>query len=346
MSSTTSQFDPGNMTEEEMMNSIIDMLPTILLGCSMDRFEEVQNDRYRELVHYMRVQIGLNAGLFAWNLVTFLLICLFCTGLIRQIFTLKAISVALSCLLEIAPNATISSGDFNADYSGYFLTGMLDYEIVKNLAQIFESLYQYLTMYFLFELHNLICKMERVEQSIIRLLARAGAGLVVIVSVIAVQCGLEAILGPCFDESQSVQVYEAVRPMELIMNSVFTVLTIFYGVQSIAAMRDSDRFREQCNISRPSHENQFVVRMIITSILCQMAKMILQIIKAVLDGMTRYAWLECQTNAKTFYLTYVKCIKQFGIKGFINTWATKVAWFHLIEQTLVNYFVINKRSKK
>ena len=311
-----------------------------ILGCSEECFAKVENDRYQELLNYMKIELGLNAGVFVFNLGNFLLTCLLSTGLIRQIFILKAFAVALLTLSRVAHMGIMS---FTEDMEKRLKRP--DLESMEALTQIFETFHQYLSMHLLFELHNLICKMERQEKSLVRLLIRVGAALTVIVAVIAVQCGIESILALYYDRSILIRMYDETKPFNVMMYIIFTLATIFYGWQSLAAISDSNRFREQCNISRRCHENQFVVRIIITFMASQVIKMIVQIVRAILDGFFSNAWYECQRSNETPYLTYVNCLEKHTFDIVVKQWVTKMLWFHLIEQVVVNIFLVYKQPK-
>ena len=329
------------MTEKELMTGILEMLPALLLGCSQESFEKLENDRYQELLNYLKIELGLYVGFFIFNLGNFLLTCLLCTGLIRQIFILKAISVALLTLIRIAHVGIMS---FTKDMD--IKLNKADTETMLALPQILETFHQYLTLHLHFELHSLICKMERQEKSLVRLLTRVGTALMVIVAVLAVQCGIESILAHYYDRSILIRIFDQTKPLNVTMYIIVTIATIFYGWQSLAALSDSNRFREQCNISRRCNENEFVVRIIITTMASQVVKMIVQIITAILNGFLSNAWYDCQLNNDTPYLTYVNCIEPHSFDIAIKQWMTKMLWFHLIEQIVISIFLVRKQPKK
>ena len=174
-----------NMTTQELLLEILDRLPEALMGARLEELEQEQSDRVRHVVENAKVELGLDLGLFAVNLGSFLITFLYCASLIRHIFVWKAVALALTCVCKLIPIATATWGDYPTT-----LGAKQTYEA---LELIFESYHQFLTAFLHLELHQLVCKLERRERDTRRFLTSLALALLVIGAIIAMECGPQAI---------------------------------------------------------------------------------------------------------------------------------------------------------
>ena len=325
-----------NMTDHQLLLEILDLLPKVLLGASFEEVEQEYSDSERHIFENAKIELGLDFGLFAVNMCSFLITFLYCASLIRHIFVWKAVTLALTCICKSIPIATAMWSKHQLhDTAGPHKT----FEV---LELIFESYHQFLTAFLHLELHRLVCKLERRERDMLRFLASLALALLVVGAVIAIEYGLQAVWARFDNTSIFRLVLYELKPLFTSMNVVFTGVTLYWGHQSFVALRKSDLFREQSGVVRSRNkEHDFVVAIIVTSVTFQALKIIVLLARLIMDAVLRYHWALCIENAISAFLS-TDCNKSVIANFFLRVWIFRILWCHLFEQIVVNVLILRR----
>ena len=89
---------------EELMETFLSFLPQVFLGASTERMEEKIDSTVQRTLMIMKIDSGLDMGLFVTNLLSSFITLVFCVGFIRQIYAWKAITLGVHCLIKMVPN--------------------------------------------------------------------------------------------------------------------------------------------------------------------------------------------------------------------------------------------------
>ena len=179
-----------NHTMEELMDALASLLPQVVLGAPSEALEEKIETTIHRSLNMMKIDVGLDAGLLAMNLVSFLVTFVGCVGFIRQIFLWKAVTLAVNCVVKMVPMISMQI-DEGLDLT-HFNRRHLD--LLEAWELIFESYHQILTAFFHYELMNLICKLERQRCDTIRFLKTIGVSFLFVSGIVGLEYGMQAAL--------------------------------------------------------------------------------------------------------------------------------------------------------
>ena len=186
--------------------------------------------------------------------------------------------------------------------------------------------------------------MERQKKELLGFLKRAGIGLVLITVVVTLEFGLGTILEKVYVYSGAREVVYELKPFCQLLNILFTILIIYYGQQSLVALRKSNEFRQQSNLQNQAKDvNKFVVHVIKVSIVFQLTKIILQIVISSVEAFFKYEWMECTLNETTTYRA-LHCLDDVSVYHEIKTYVLRIYWPHLFELMAVNTLMMRKQG--
>ena len=331
---STMSMNYENMTTAELFNALTSLLPTFLLGESQETIEEKIASIYRRGLFNKMMNIGIDTALLVLCLGSLLAANRYCVGLIRQISLWKLVLLALICILKTVETLCVTEESTMA---------LMPRTICRALQEICNGYNQFFTVFLHYELKNLICKLERQKKELSDFMVRAGLGLSLVTVVVGLDFGIQAILEKVYSSSSVRELIKGLKPLCLILNILFTILTTYFGQKSLVSLRRSSEFRQQSHVQNNSRNgSKFIIYVIIVSIAFQWTKVILQIICKSVDAYFRYRWMKCTLSGKTSYESLC-CIEDTMADHEIKSYILRVYWPHLLEQIALNIVMWRKQ---
>ena len=341
-----SKYD--NLTYAEILDQILTHLPTAIFGATDEDIEQQQEQNERALsdaLHFLEIDIGLNMGLFLLNIVSFFLTLFFCTSLMQKILLTKSVAVALQCVVETIIIADVllhfdTKIELTENKVGAFGTAG---EILRSIERVFGGYHQFLTFFFHFELHTIVCKMEKHPKSGIRAMKIGGIALAMISFVVGIDTSANILLTPFHNDQPLLYIVKGAVPLFSIMIFGFCIATLYYNHRIAVALKNSDDFRHQCGIQGRQRNSKFLFAVIRTTAAFQFVYFVLHVVESVLASFLGIRILTCMEEAKTFYET---CVCSLDTKNMLynKEIIIKPTWSQLFEQVITTILIVFQRK--
>ena len=123
---------------------------------------------------------------------------------------------------------------------------------------------------------------------------------------------------------------------------IITAAIFFYGIKILLALRDSKRFRENSMAqSQPRDDFRFLVTTIILSLIFQLLKANLRVVKIILDVRFVWAWRDCFTGIPS-YSKYSSCARPALLEFSKQDLFLKESWCYFLEVMILTCLTIRK----
>ena len=123
---------------------------------------------------------------------------------------------------------------------------------------------------------------------------------------------------------------------------IITAAIFFYGITILLALRESRRFRENNMAkSQPRDDFQFLVTTIILSLIFQLLKASLRVVKIVLDVRFLLAWKECFAG-ETSLSKYSSCARTSTMETTKQDLYLKDSWCYFLDVMIMTCLTIRK----
>ena len=204
------------------------------------------------------------------------------TGIFRHVFMTKAAMVFNASLMWmlgkiIAYSAEMMRGNMTLIYDlrvlktgqngGKRYDDMLERDLVKSLGDAFEMCDMATSLVLTYELYQCTQKMEKRDYSLLTFVKMLSVPAIIV----AISFSLQQLVILIQDEWWR-KVFEELRPLEIVLNLMITFLIVYCGIQSLLALRKSDRFQNGNSSAASGGKHQHLVHMIYILISAQFFK--------------------------------------------------------------------------
>ena len=342
-----SQF--ANKSEAELLLDFFTLLPAVILGVTEKGFEEMEHkydNWFFKALKYFRIDCGLSVVLFSLNIICVCLTLIFCKNFMRLILLLKALSVALQCICKTTSSAiALKLYDVDEELKHYrtISTSRLEDGLIF-LERIFEGFHFAMTFFLHFELYKLICKLERLKNSNIRIIKIAGIALLSIALVVGADEGARALFFHFHPNPPIQSALTKAMPLFSVILSGFC-LTIYYFDFHIAnALQNSSNFRQKFNPQDYKDYFEFIFVVLKLTGFFHFVYTVLFIVESIWESVTQYTITKCVEEAKTIFKSAL-CVSQSSQESFIREIIMRSTWSQFFEQIILNIIIIRKSFK-
>ena len=213
----------------------------------------------------------------------FITMPLVATGIFRHVFMTKAAMVFNASLMVmlakiIAYSTEMMRGNMQLNYeepeqNEKRYDDMLEHALVKSLGDAFEMCDMATSLVLTYELYQCTQIMEKRDYSLLIFVKMMSVPAIIV----AISFSVQQLVILIQDEWWR-KVFEELRPLEIVLNLLLTFLISFCGIQSLLALRKSDRFQNGNSSAASGGKHQHLVHMIYILISAQFLKIVSRIV--------------------------------------------------------------------